>query len=107
MSIQSYSLQIDSKSEQLSQISRRDVVLTLSDKEGGAHVDPIYDRAYYQATNKNSFVLITPDGTERHIRNDVYAEAMVFIATEFLNAYYVLTELKPYNFTTVRRKILR
>ena len=89
---------IDSKSELLSQISRRDVVLTLSDKEGGAHVDPNYDTAYYQAIKNNNFVLISPDGEEKHIQNDVYAEAVIFIASEFLNAFYVFTRLKPYNF---------
>lgn len=89
---------IDSKSAQLSQISRRDIVLTLADKEGGAHVDSNYDEAYYQAVKTKGIVLITPKGEERTIQNDTYAEAMLYIAKEFLNAYYIHKRLKPYKY---------
>lgn len=89
---------IDSKSEQLGQISRRDVVLTLSDKEGGAHVDANYDEVYYQALKRSGFIVIMPSGEERHLQNDVYSEAMLFLAKEFLNSYYVHRNLKPHTF---------
>lgn len=38
---------IDSKHEEFSLITRRDMVLTLADKQGGAYVDAEYDTAYW------------------------------------------------------------
>lgn len=100
---------IDSKAEQLSQITRRDVVLTLADKEGGAHVDTNYDDAYYQAIKRGGFIIKLPNGEEILIPNKVYSEAMLFIATEFVNSYKVHRNLKPYTFKqeTSRYKILQ
>ena len=89
---------IDSKAEHLSQITRRDVVLTLADKEGGAHLDANYDDAYYQAIKRGGFIFKDSKEEEVPILNDVYSETMLFIATEFLNAYKVHRNLKPYTF---------
>lgn len=86
---------IDSKHPVLSQISRRDVVLTLADKEGGAHVDTKYDEAYWQVINENGMKYITSDGREVNIANNFYAESMLYIAMEFINAYKVYVNLRP------------
>ncbi len=100
---------IDSKFQHLSQISRRDVILTLTDKEGGAHVDPNYDDAHYQARGYKGVVYKTSNGEEKLISNDVYAEAMLFIAMEFLNSYLIHINISPYLFQTEtsRHKILQ
>jgi len=34
--------------------SRRDIVLTMADQDGGSHVDPQIDAAYYELSRKNS-----------------------------------------------------
>lgn len=86
---------IDSKYEQFSQISRRDVILTLADKEGGAHVDKTYDIAYYQAIRSKSIQVMDSQGKEIAISNDVYTEAALYIAQEFINAYRIYTNLQP------------
>lgn len=86
---------IDSKYEQFSQISRRDVILTLADKEGGAHVDESYDIAHYQATQSTPIKCIDSQGKEIAISNDVYTEAALYIAQEFINAYRIYTNLHP------------
>lgn len=89
---------IDSKHEKFSQISRRDVILTLADKEGGAHVDEIYDTSYYQAKSNNMH-FIDSLGNEIKFANDVYTEAALYIAQEFINAYLIFIRLKPQTYT--------
>lgn len=89
---------IDSKHEKFSQISRRDVILTLADKEGGAHVDEIYDTSYYQARSNNMH-FIDSLGNEIKFANDVYTEAALYIAQEFINAYLIFIRLKPQTYT--------
>lgn len=86
---------IDSKYEQFSQISRRDVILTLADKEGGAHVDETYDIAHYQATQSNQIKCIDSQGNEIVFSNDVYTETALYIAQEVINAYRIYTNLQP------------
>lgn len=94
---------IDSKCEELSQISRRDVILTLADKEGGAHVDDKYDKAYYQALD-GGIVCHTSNGEEIRISNNVYAESALYIAQELINAYYIYIRLKPYTYSRANTK---
>lgn len=84
---------IDSKHEKFSQISRRDVIMTLADKEGGAHVDETYDTSYYQARSNNMH-FIDSLGNEIKFANDVYTEAALYIAQEFINAYRIYTNLQ-------------
>jgi hypothetical protein len=90
---------IDSKHEKFSQISRRDVILTLADKEGGAHVDEAYDVSYYQAINGSNICFIDHLGNKIEILNDVYTEAALYIAQEFINAYFIFVRLKPQTYS--------
>jgi hypothetical protein len=99
---------IDSKHPELSQITRRDIILTLADKEGGAHVDETYDKAYYQARN-GGVSLFTNTGEEIKISNDPYTESAIYIAQEFVNAYYIHLNLKPQTYSRInsRYKVLQ
>lgn len=89
---------IDSKYEMFSQISRRDVILTLADKEGGAHVDEVYDAAHYQTVRNERISCVDSQGNEILFSNDVYSEAALYIAQEFLNAYKIFLNIKPHTF---------
>lgn len=43
-------------------LSRRQLVLTAADQDGGAHVDPAIDEAYYRLTRKNSLAWVYSTG---------------------------------------------
>lgn len=92
---------IDSKHETLSQISRRDIVLVLVDKEGGAHVDKKYEEAYWQVRNGNGIKYVNTEGQEVDIQNNFYIESLLYIAQEFLNAYLIGKNVKPFTFSKV------
>lgn len=78
---------IDSKHEQLSHISRRDVILVLADKEGGAHVDGDFDEAYRQVKFENGFFYQDQNGQHHPLKNDFFVESLLYIAQEFLYSY--------------------
>ena len=86
---------IDDKGHEPNQVTRRDVVLTLCDKEGGAHVDPDFDEAYYAILFENGWRIIE-DGKERPTENNPYAESVFVIAKEFLNAIDLYAMLNQY-----------
>lgn len=85
---------IDSKHEKLSHISRRDVVLVLADKEGGAHVDDEYDEAYRQVKFEHGFFFQDGAGVRHSLKNDFFVESLFYIAQEFLYSYKRFKEIK-------------
>lgn len=100
---------IDSKYAESSHVTRRDIILTLANKEGGAHVDGKYPQSYYQVQFGNGFCLLLPSGEEKFISNNVYAESVLVIAQEFLNAWLIYRNLRPNTFsiTPSKYKILQ
>lgn len=68
---------IDSKHEKLSHISRRDVVLVLADKEGGAHVDDKYDEAYRQVKFEHWLFFQDQMGVRYPLQNDFFCGVVV------------------------------
>ena len=44
--------------------TRRDIILTVANQDGGAHVDPEIDEAYHRLANEHSigFISVGPDG---------------------------------------------
>lgn len=65
-------------------ITRRDAILVIADKEGGAHFDEDYDESYFDALD---FKLKTIyNNIERTVVNDVFLELTLFIAQEVLLA---------------------
>lgn len=75
---------------QKNEFSRRDIVLTLANKEGGAHVDHRIDEAYNNLRNHNSQGWKIADGAGR----EVPAEENV-PATMRQIAHEILRSLKP------------
>ncbi|MGN6209846.1 SEC-C metal-binding domain-containing protein [Asticcacaulis sp.] len=73
--------------KQKNEFSRRDIVLTLTDKEGGAHVDPVIDEAYHNLRRNNSlgWETVGPDGRGVPMA-DVVPVAMRQIAHELLRS---------------------
>lgn len=86
---------IDTKHKEKQLVSRRDIVLVLADKEGGAHVDEKYDESYYQTLFQNGYHYIDPTGAWHTIANNFYVESLLLIAQEFINAYLIKINLKP------------
>jgi hypothetical protein len=67
-------------------LSRRDMVLTLANQDGGAHVDSKVD-ANYQDFNKYPTIIHTmPDGTKSHGFNETSLIVMRQIGFEVLNS---------------------
>lgn len=85
---------IDSKHEKLSHITRRDVVLVLADKEGGAHVDREYDEAYRQVKFEHGFFFQDGTGVQHPLKNDFFVESLFYIAQEFLYSFKRYKEIK-------------
>ncbi|MBO4701107.1 MAG: hypothetical protein J5625_00455 [Lachnospiraceae bacterium] len=77
---------IDSKGTDSVLVSRRDVILVLADKEGGAHEDPCYQREYYKINYENGFKYLDSNGNEQVLKNNYYVESLFVIAYEFLAA---------------------
>lgn len=76
---------LDSKGLDAKHASRRDIVLTLSDKLGGAHFDEEYDSAYYRIQMESGWRIIY-NSEEKMLENNSYAETVFVIAQEFLDA---------------------
>jgi hypothetical protein len=69
------------------EFSRRDLVLTLADQDGGAHVDPEVEKKYYALTRQNTlgWQTQTASGTWKALSNPHYA-AVRQIAHEVLKS---------------------
>lgn len=83
---------IDTKGNDSALISRKDVVLTLSDKEGGAHEDDSYADEYYRINYENGFTAICADGSISKLKNNYYVESLIVIASELLDAFALFKE---------------
>jgi len=67
--------------------TRRDLVLTVADKEGGAHVDPKLDEAYAKLSRFNSLGWkVYTDGERKDFRNTPVLPSIRQIAHEALKA---------------------
>ena len=62
--------------------SRRDLVLALANKDGGAHVDPSLDQAYAELSRSNSVGVSFSDGVSMQPVKDVEAHSVRQIAYE-------------------------
>lgn len=81
--------------EQRNEFSRKDIVLTLSNKEGGAHVDQSIDEEYLNLRKNNSLGWVTMLDNQQIPTEDQVPATMRQIAHE------VLTSLEPsYTCTT-------
>ncbi|MDO8282591.1 MAG: hypothetical protein Q7U10_08235 [Thermodesulfovibrionia bacterium] len=70
--------------------SRRNLVLSLANMDGGAHVDPLLDKAYSELTRSDSVGWMISDGTEARPLSDIELHSVRQIAYELmqsLNAY--------------------
>lgn len=89
------------------EFSRKDIVLYLANKDGGAHVDPEIDEKYHALRNKNSLGWITVLGDGREIAGEDHVPAtMRQIAHELiksLDATYNCSQPTGENSTTVVR----
>lgn len=65
--------------------NRRDLVLALANKEGGAHVDPKLDPSYAALTRGNSLGWQVPDGNASRPLGDVELHSARQIAYELLH----------------------
>ena len=77
----------DRKQSAIHKVSRKDIILALADKEGGAHVDPSYEKEYYHIRYESGFEIV--DDESRVIsraNNNRFTEALLTIAQEFLEA---------------------
>ena len=78
---------VDGKREKF---NRRDIVLALSNKDGGAHVDPELDEAYANLTRNNSVGWVYSDGINQRPIMDVEKYSIRQIAYEVLESIYRL-----------------
>ncbi len=76
---------IDQKSAISPKVSRKDVILTLRDKEGGAHVDSSYTQQYYDTVFNSGFEIIE-NGVTKKIKNNFFVETLLSITCEFINS---------------------
>ena len=66
--------------------TRRDLVLVLANKDGGAHVDPQLDATYAALTRSNSLGWEVSDGTTTRSLSDVELHSVRQIAYELLQS---------------------
>ena len=76
----------DRKQSAVHKVSRKDIILALADKEGGAHVDPSFEEEYYAILYGAGYYFF-PD-KEKAIKadNNLFSEALLTIAQEFVEA---------------------
>lgn len=77
---------VDTKGEKPIRLSREKIVMTLCDKEGGAHLDPEFTDDYYDVNYSFGYKIIKENGEECVLKNNVFAETTIVIAYELLNA---------------------
>lgn len=86
---------IDSKGREL---SRRDLVLTIANQDGGAHIDPTLDSAYADLSRNNSLGLFYSDGSKSDPLGGPEKAALRQIGHEVLKTLipgYTKTQLYP------------
>lgn len=66
--------------------TRRELVLALANKDGGAHVDPHLDESYAELTRNNSVGWMILDGTTQKPMQDVELYSVRQIAFELLSS---------------------
>lgn len=66
--------------------SRRELVLALANKDGGAHVDPDLDQAYADLTRNNSVGWVFSNGTDSSPINEVELYSVRQIAYEVITS---------------------
>lgn len=66
--------------------TRRDLVLTLANKDGGAHVDPNLDEGYAHLTRSNSVGWFASDGTTQKPMQDIELHSTRQIAHELVTS---------------------
>lgn len=66
--------------------NRRELVLALSNKDGGAHVDPELDEAYANLTRKNTIGWVCSDGTNDSPLMDVEKHSIRQVAYEIMES---------------------
>jgi hypothetical protein len=72
-----------------SRFTRKDLVLTLANKEGGAHVDPELEREYVRLSRENSLrYYFSVDGEERNWPNDPVPHTVRHVAHELLKVLH-------------------
>lgn len=69
-----------------SKFSRRELVMALANKDGGAHVDPELDQRYADLTRNNSIGWILSDGTEERPMGNIELHSMRQIAYEMISS---------------------
>lgn len=74
---------VDSKKKKF---NRREIVLALSNKDGGAHVDPELDEAYAQLTRNNTVGWVLTNGSDQRPILDVEKHSVRQIAYEILES---------------------
>jgi len=80
---------IDTKGDSPKRLSRQQIVLTLCDKEGGAHLDPQFTDEYYAVNYCFGYELVRDNGEVCELKNNVFAETTIAIAYELLDAISV------------------
>lgn len=71
-------------------VTRRDIVKTIADKEGGAHYDPNYSYEYYKTCIKNNEDI----KSEMIVYNNLYFCSLLTIAKEYLYAINLLNKIQ-------------
>lgn len=66
--------------------TRRDLILALANKDGGAHVDPNLDESYANLTRNNSVGWMTSDGTTQKPMLDIELHSTRQIGYELLTS---------------------
>ena len=80
---------IDTKGDTPVRLNREQVVRTLCDKEGGAHLDPEYTDEYYEVNYNFGYKMVKDDGEIIELSNNVFVETTISIAYELLDAISV------------------
>jgi len=80
---------IDTKGPNPVRLNREQVVRTLCDKEGGAHLDPEFTDEYYEVNYNFGYKLVKDNGEIIELSNNVFAETTISIAYELLDAISV------------------
>lgn len=81
--------------------TRRDIVLFVANKDGGAHVDPVIDKKFWNLLQENSLAIFVEDkdGIRKPQNNPIYASIRQ-IAYEFLYSIsFLFTDKKTFFIT--------
>jgi len=67
-------------------VSRRDLILSLADQDGGAHVDPALNERYFALSRENSMGWVVTQGTVQHPMGPPHLASVRQIAHEVLKS---------------------